>query len=109
MLTTSGASDAYTRIYCDWTGSHPLLSTTLYKELPTNGMQDGASFNPHPMLTYHSGPNISRIPIGSLHSTCIKQQSVSFGLYRISNIESYQRGKSVFWRRRLEKHGYNRG
>ncbi|CAN9087337.1 unnamed protein product [Alternaria alternata] len=36
MFTTSGASDAYTRIYCDWTGSHPLLSTTLYKELPAN-------------------------------------------------------------------------
>ncbi|KAL1801322.1 hypothetical protein ACET3X_001664 [Alternaria dauci] len=36
MFTTSGASDAYTRIYCDWTGSHPLLSTTLYKELPNN-------------------------------------------------------------------------
>ncbi|CAN9155158.1 unnamed protein product [Alternaria alternata] len=36
MFTTSGASDAYTRIYCDWTGSHPLLSTTLYKELPAD-------------------------------------------------------------------------
>ncbi|KAG9187517.1 hypothetical protein G6011_05388 [Alternaria panax] len=36
MFTTSGASDAYTRIYCDWTGSHPLLSTTLYQELPAN-------------------------------------------------------------------------
>ncbi|KAI4954797.1 hypothetical protein J4E86_006107 [Alternaria arbusti] len=36
MFTTFGASDGYTRIYCDWTGSHPLMSTTLYQALPAN-------------------------------------------------------------------------
>lgn len=85
MFTTSGASDAYTRIYCDWTGSHPLLSTTLYKELPANGTQDDTNPGLCSLLTYHSEPNISRIPIRSLRYTGIEQQPVAFGIYSISD------------------------
>jgi len=85
MFTTSGASDAYTRIYCDWTGSHPLLSTTLYKELPANGTRDDTNLGFCSLLTYHSEPNISRIPIRSLRYTGIEQQPVAFGIYSISD------------------------
>ncbi|KAI4674380.1 uncharacterized protein J4E84_010618 [Alternaria hordeiaustralica] len=61
MFTTFGASDAYTRIYCDWTGSHPLMSTTLYQALPANvdstsvASQQAASSTP----ASNSNPSIS--------------------------------------------------
>jgi hypothetical protein len=96
MFTTSGASDAYTRIYCDWTGDHPLLSTTLYKELPANGMWDGTSSSPKSVLTCQSKPNINRVPTRSLHYARVEQQPVYFGLYSNSNVKSCRRGKSVF-------------
>ena len=38
-LKSLGASSAFTRIYCDWTGSHQALTTSVYEILPASGMR----------------------------------------------------------------------
>ncbi|KAI4925471.1 hypothetical protein J4E85_007350 [Alternaria conjuncta] len=87
MFTTFGASDAYTRIYCDWTGSHPLMSTTLYQALPANvdstsvASQQAASSIP----ASNSNPSISAPTPSPTSSPAGEQDQPPGGSSRLNN------------------------